>query len=336
MKSQLESIGRKKLEKLGIKLPLYPMTMMGAFPKHDELREVRYKVEKGVQPLSELERKEKLSTDLWVREQERVKLDVFVDGGMDRDDIVAYFASKMGGFATGGFVRCFGNAYYRKPVVIGNIEWRTAVASPLWHYAQRLTHKPVKAMVTGPYTLMDWSFNTHYKTRETLCMDMASAIKKEIASFIEHGAKIIQIDEPAFSAHPQEYPLFARAFKEITHGLNAYVILNHTYGDLAPFWEKLTVLPCDQIHVNNINSYLSALSLIKKKPTKKDLSVGIIETQALEPESPRQLNDRVREALKAVPKAQAWFSFDAGLQNHRIEQASQALHTLSQTIAKFR
>jgi 5-methyltetrahydropteroyltriglutamate--homocysteine methyltransferase len=333
---QIISAGRKKLEKLGVKLPLYPVSSMGAFPKHEELKEIRYKVEKGVQPASELDRKEKLSTDLWIREQERAKVDVFVDGGMNRDDIVAFFAGKLGGMVPGGFVRCFNNSYYRKPVIQGPIEWRTPITVPLWQYAQRLTHKPVKAIVTGPYTLMDWSFNTHYKSREALCRDLAGAVRKEIAALVDNGAKIIQIDEPALSAHPLEFPLFADAFKEIATGVNAYIVLNHAYGELAPFWLKLQALPFDQLHVSHINPFLSVLPLVKKKPTKKDISVGVIETQALEQETPRQLNDRVRDALKAVPKGQLWFSFDAGLQSHSVDQASRALQNLTQTVAKLR
>jgi 5-methyltetrahydropteroyltriglutamate--homocysteine methyltransferase len=329
-------LGRKKLESLGIKLPLFPATMMGAFPKHEELKEIRYKVTKGVQPASELDRKEKLSTDLWIREQERAKLDVFVDGGMNRDDAVAFFAGKLGGFTPGGFVRVFENSYYRKPVVTGPIEWKAPMAVPLWHYAQRLTHKPVKAIVTGPYTLMDWSFNEHYPTREALCRDLTTAMRKEIGSLIETGAKIIQINEPAFSAHPEEFSLFADALKEITRGYNAYFILNHAYGDLSPFWDKLQTLPVDQLQISHVNAYMSVLPQIKKKPSKKDICVGIMEAQAAEPETPRQLNDRARDAMKTISKGQLWLSFDAGIQSRSVDNASRALLTLTETAAKFR
>ncbi len=330
------SSGRKKLEALGLKLPLYPATMVGTFPKHEDLKEIRYKVEKGVQPAAELDRKEKLSTDLWIREQERAKLDVFVDGGMNRNDMAAFFSDKLGGFINGGFVRCYGNSYVRKPVVAGPVEWKGAIAAPMWHYAQRLTHKPVKAMVTGPYTLMDCSFNEHYPSREALCRGLAAVVRKEIAALVELGAKIIQIDEPALSAKPAEYPLFADALKEITTGFNAYFILNHVYGDLTPYWDKLQSLPVDQLHISHVNPLLSVLPLIKKKPTKKDISVGFIEAQALEEETPRLLASRVSEALKAVPAGQLWLSFDAGLQSHKVEKASAALQTLTTLAAKLR
>jgi 5-methyltetrahydropteroyltriglutamate--homocysteine methyltransferase len=330
------SIGRKKLESLGIKLPVYPVMMAGLFPKHEDLKEIRYKVNKGVQPLSELERKEKLSTDLWIREQERSKVDIFVDGGMNRDDAVAFFAKNLGGCRSGGFVRIFENAYYRKPIISAPIEWKTSISVPLWHYAQRLTHKPVKAIITGPYTLMDWSFNEHYSSREELCRDLTTALRKEIAAHIEHGVKIIQINEPAFSAHPDEFPLFTDSLTELTRGFNAYFILYHSYGDLSPFWDKMQNLPVDQFQINHVNSLTSILPVIRKKPSKKDICIGVMEAHALEVETPRLISGRIRDAIKSVPAGQLWFSFDAGLQASSVESAIARLLTLTQLVAKGR
>src|SRR5438552_1922191 len=111
------SAGGRKLASLGITLPPLPITASGSLPKQTELTELRYRVSKGVQQGSELDRKEKLSTEVWIRQQEKLGLDVLVDGEMVRGDMVQYFAKKIGGFEEAGTVRCYGNRFYRKPVV---------------------------------------------------------------------------------------------------------------------------------------------------------------------------------------------------------------------------
>jgi 5-methyltetrahydropteroyltriglutamate--homocysteine methyltransferase len=183
---------------------------------------------------------------------------------------------------------------------------------------------------------MDWSFNEHHATREAFCRELIPIVRKEITALVENNAKIIQIDEPALPAEAADFSLFAEAVKEITRDINAYFILNPVYADVSAIWDKLQTLPVDQIHINHVNPFLTLLPLLKRKPTKKDISVGVIETQALEPETPRQLNERLREAVKAVPQAQLWFSFDAGLQTHTVESASRALQLLTETVTKLR
>jgi 5-methyltetrahydropteroyltriglutamate--homocysteine methyltransferase len=150
------SPGQKKLEALGVSFPSLPLTLVGPLPKHDDLKELRYRVSKKVQQASDLERKEKLSIDLWIREQEKLGINAFVEGGMTRNDMITHFAERIDGFVPGGFTRCFGNSYYHRPIIAQKLAWRGPITADAWHYTQRLTHKPLKAIVTGPYTLMDW------------------------------------------------------------------------------------------------------------------------------------------------------------------------------------
>ena len=167
-------------------------TTVGSFPKPDELRRARTQVARGRLDPQELERLEREATAFWIRSQEEAGLDVLVDGEMYRGDMVTYFSEHMEGFEISGLVRSYGNRYYRKPVAVAPVGRRNSVTVDWWRYSQGLTERPVKGMVTGPYTMADWSFNEHYPTREAFVMAMAEMVHDK---FLE-------------SLPPKRYPQF--------------------------------------------------------------------------------------------------------------------------------
>src|SRR2546426_10020161 len=118
-------------------------------------------------------------------------------GGTYRGDMVASFAAETQGFPIAGLVRSYGTRYYPKPVVVGPVGRRHPVTVEWFTYAQSLTSKPVKGMLTGPYTIAEWSFNEHYPTRRELVLELARAIHQEVVDLQRAGARFIQIDEPA-------------------------------------------------------------------------------------------------------------------------------------------
>jgi 5-methyltetrahydropteroyltriglutamate--homocysteine methyltransferase len=329
-----KTLGRKKLAALNIQLPVLPTTSGGSLPKMSDLTELRYKVAQGVMKPEELERKEKIATEVWVREQTKLGLSVLVDGEMQRSDLVSYFARGIDGFETGGTVRIYGNRYYRRPIVKAKLAWRKGISVDMWQYAQRMTHNPLKAVVTGPYTLMDWSFNEYYPTREALLADLVPIVKKEVALLAETGAKMIQIDEPAASL--TDFPLLADAFSEIVKGLKSYVTLHVCYADLRVLWPELRRLPADNFLLEMTNSQFSALPVLKKHPTDKDITIGVIDCHTHEVETPRQVSDRVKLALKVVPRDRLWLSSDCGLKSRTADEASAKLFTMVQAVTKIR
>jgi len=319
-----------------LSLPLLPACAAGSLPKQTELVELRYRVSKGIHQNSELERKEKLSTEVWIRQQEKLGLDVLVDGEMDRGDMVHYFSLRIDGFEEGGTVRCYGNRYYRRPVVKRKLEWKGGLISEGWKYAQRLTHKPVKAVLTGAYSLMEWSFNEFYDSREELCRDLTAILKKEVQNLVDGGAKIIQFDELALPAGRSDFAMARESIEEITRDIKAYFILRFGFGDLAAVWPSMRKLPVDNFHLEMANSGFAGLPLLKKYPTNKDISIGVIDSHNRTIETPRQLSDVVKKVLKAVPLKNLWLSTDAGLKTRTIDEAIGKLKALSQTAAKYR
>jgi 5-methyltetrahydropteroyltriglutamate--homocysteine methyltransferase len=142
-------------------------TTVGSFGKPEYLQKARNQFARGKLSRAELTELERQATREWIRRQEEVGLDILVDGEMYRGDMVAYFADLLEGYREGGLVRSYGNRYYHKPIIAGNVRRPKPMTVEWFRYAQSLTDKPVKGMLTGPYTMLDWSFNEAYKTRRS-------------------------------------------------------------------------------------------------------------------------------------------------------------------------
>jgi len=194
-------MSRVKLKALGLDLPLLPTTAVGSYPKPPELLEARIQFQRGAISRERLEDLERRATEFWIRTQEELGMDVLVDGEMYRGDMVAYFAERLPGFEIGGLVRSYGNRYYHKPIIVGPVEWPGPMTVRWWQFAQSLTDRPVKGMLTGPYTMMDWSFNEYYPDRKSAALALARAIRREVEALIEAGARIIQIGPAGRASH---------------------------------------------------------------------------------------------------------------------------------------
>ena len=330
------SSGTEKLRKLGIELPVFPTTSVGSFPKPPELMEARSKASKNLIPLSELQNKEKRATEYWIREQEQIGIDVLVDGEMYRGDMVAYFAEHIPGFSTAGTVRSYGNRFYKKPVISGEVSWPGPITVDWWKFAQRLTNRPVKGMLTGPYTIMDWSFNEHYPDRKAACMALAGVIRREVEALIEAGAKIIQVDEPALSVRPEELPVAIEAMQRVTEGLPAYFLTHICYGAFEFVYPKMLRLPVDNFDLELSNSDLDLLALFKKHPFTKDISVGVEDVHSHKIESPKLIQERIKAAARIIDPAKIWVDPDCGLKTRTVQEAREKLINLVKAVLPLR
>jgi 5-methyltetrahydropteroyltriglutamate--homocysteine methyltransferase len=248
-------------------------------------------------------------------------VDVLVDGEMYRGDMVAYFAEHLDGFEPGGLVRSYGNRYYHKPIISGHLLWREPITAEWWRYAQSLTAKPVKGMLTGPYTIMDWSFNEAYPTRRDACLALAREIRKEVEALVEAGAKIIQIDEPAASVRPEELPLALEAMQLVTGGLEAYFITHICYGAFDEIYPAMLDLAVDNFDLEMSNSGLDMLELFKQNRFTKDLSFGAVDVHSHVVEKQSVVETRLRKALEVVPREAVWVDPDCGLKTRTVEEA---------------
>ena len=314
-------MSRAKLQSLGIDLPLFPTTSVGSFPKPDFLLKARADFASKRISLGALEKAARQATEFWIREQEKLGVDVLVDGEMYRGDMVAYFAEHLEGFEEGGLVRSYGNRYYHKPIITGEVHWEEPITLEWWKYARGLTSKPLKGMLTGPYTVMDWSFIEYYPDRLTACLALAKEIRKEVEALIQEGAKIIQIDEPAISVRPEELPVAIKAMNIVTDGLPAYFITHICYGAFEDIYPQMLDLPVDNFDLEMSNSGLDLLELFKKARYTKDISLGAVDVHSHVVEEERVVERRLRRALELLPKEAIWVDPDCGLKTRTVEEA---------------
>lgn len=314
-------MSRAKLRELGIDLPLFPTTSVGSFPKPDYLVKARGDFAKGKIGKEELERATRQATEFWIRKQEELGVDVLVDGEMDRGDMVAYFAAHMPGFEEGGLVRSYGNRYYHKPIVVGEVQWKAPITVDWWKFAQSLTQRPVKGMLTGPYTVMDWSFIEYYPNRKAACLALAREIRKEVEALTKAGAKIIQIDEPATSVRPEELPFAVEAMHVVTDGLPAYFISHLCYGAFETIYPGMLDFPVHNLDLELSNSGLHLLDLFRRHRYTKDISFGVVDVHSHVIEAPAVVEDRLRRALEVLPKDAVWVDPDCGLKTRSVDEA---------------
>jgi 5-methyltetrahydropteroyltriglutamate--homocysteine methyltransferase len=314
-------MSREKLRELGINLPLFPTTSVGSFPKPDYLLKARGAFAKKQISREDLEKVERQATEFWIRQQEELGVDVLVDGEMYRGDMVAYFAEHLPGFEIGGLVRSYGNRYYHKPIIVGAVRWEGPLTVSWWKYAQGLTAKPVKGMLTGPYTVMDWSFNEHYPSRRDACLALAQVIRKEVEALIAAGAKIVQIDEPAAPARPEELSFAIEAMHAVTDGLPAYFITHLCYGAFETIYPGMLEFPVHNFDLEMSNSRLDMLEVFRKHRFTKDISFGVVDVHShvLEPES--VIAERLKKALEVLPREAVWVDPDCGLKTRSVEEA---------------
>jgi 5-methyltetrahydropteroyltriglutamate--homocysteine methyltransferase len=314
-------MSRAKLETLGLDLPLLPTTSVGSLAKPEYLVVARSRYARNQIGRDELEALEIRATEFWVRQQEELDLDVLVDGEMYRGDMVAYFAELMGGFAQGGLVRSYGNRYYHKPIIVGEVKWPGPMTVGWWKRTQALTRRPVKGMLTGPYTVMDWSFNDHYPTRRAAAMALAREIRREAEALVEAGCRIIQVDEPALSVRPEELPVAIDAMHVVTDGLPAYVITHVCYGALEFIYPQMLELPVDNWDLELSNSGLDLIDLFAAHAFTRDLSFGVVDVHTHALEDPDTVAERVARALAVLPAERVWLDPDCGLKTRTVDES---------------
>ena len=328
---------KDKLERLGLRLPLLPTTTVGSFPKPQYVLEARQKFAAKLLKADELKLIEEKATREWMATQGKIGLDILVDGEMYRGDMVAHFAGELSGFRTSGLVRSYGNRYYRKPIIADEVEWRCPVTVDWWRFAQGLTSKPVKGMITGPYTMMDWSFNEHYPTRKEACLALANALHEEVKALSDAGAKIIQVDEPAISARPEELHDFAiEAMDIVTKGVDAYFICHICYGAFEFIYPEMLQLPVDNFDLEMSNSELDLVELFERQPFTKDLSFGVVDVHSHVVEDVGTIEKRIRRALEVLKPEQLWIDPDCGLKTRSIEESVGKLKNMQAAVNKVR
>lgn len=329
-------MSRDKLLALGVDIPVLPTTSVGSLPKPGHLVAARKDFSQGKIGYVTLKALEREATEFWVRKQDEIGLDVIVDGEMYRGDMAAYFAETMQGFQTGELVRSYGNRYYRKPVITGEVRWCSPITTEWWKFAQSLTEKPVKGMLTGPYTIMDWSFNEFYPDRRSAAMAIARELRKEVEALVDAGARIIQVDEPAISTRIDELDFAREAMQVVTGGINAYFICHICYGNFLPVYRHLLSLNVDNLDLETSLKHDVLAAYIRDNPFSKDISYGVFDVHNHKTESVAEMEKNIRYALSMFDKGQVWVGPDCGLKTRSVEEAISKLTNMVTAVSHIR
>jgi 5-methyltetrahydropteroyltriglutamate--homocysteine methyltransferase len=190
---------RQQKQRAAFNLPLFPTTTIGSFPQTDEVRKFRLRFKKGELTQEQYEAAIRAETERAIRWQEEIGLDVLVHGEFERNDMVEYFGERLKGFAfTGnGWVQSYGSRCVKPPIIFGDVSRSRPMTVKETKYAQALTKKTMKGMLTGPVTILQWSFVRDDQPRSETATQIALAIRDEVADLEQAGIRVIQIDEPA-------------------------------------------------------------------------------------------------------------------------------------------
>jgi 5-methyltetrahydropteroyltriglutamate--homocysteine methyltransferase len=272
---------------------------------------------------------EEKATTEWLRFQEEIGIDILVDGEQYRGDMATYFAENLDGTEISGLVRSYGNRYYKKPVIVDELRRRGPISVDWFRFAQGQTKKPVKGMITGPYTMMDWSFDEYYGSREEACLAFAKLLHEEAVALESAGAKVIQVDEPALSTRFDELSLLVKAVGTVTKGLEASSVLHTCYGNYNEIFEYFNKLPVDQLDLEMSNSGLDLLDRFKQEPLKKEIAFGVVDVHShvVEPES--LIRERIEKALTIFAPSKLFIDPDCGLKTRSVEEAKAKLRNMT-------
>jgi 5-methyltetrahydropteroyltriglutamate--homocysteine methyltransferase len=305
-------------------------TSVGSLPKPDYLVAARSKNARGQLSKGELDELSRRATQEWIQFQEEIGIDILVDGEMYRGDMVAYFAENLEGMGISGLVRSYGNRYYKKPVATRVIKRPRPITVEWWEFAQGLTERPVKGMLTGPYTICDWSFDDHFGSRRDFVMALAEVVHQEAADLERAGARYIQIDEPAVSTRLDELDLAVEAMAVVTSGLKAHTTTHMCYGRFEEVYPQLLELAVDEIDLELANSGLDLLERFREHPFTKDIGFGVVDVHTHRIESLDEVKENIYRALDYLRPEQIYVDPDCGLKTRTVDEAKAKLRVIQQ------
>jgi len=254
---------------------------IGDTPEQQKLRKAIARFDKQTATLAELKGVEDQVTREVVTEQENAGLDIVTDGQVRWDDAQTYLTRGLAGFSHAGLIRYFDtNTYYRQPVAQEQVQWEKPILARDFQFAQSLTPRPVKAILTGPYTLARLSLDRHYNKLSAFVADLAKALNREARSLEAAGAKLIQIDEPALPRHKEDLSLAAEAVEKVVEGITrAATSLAIYFGDVCWGLERLDRIPVSMLGIDLTGNDHYPKALARLPALKKGLALGILDAR---------------------------------------------------------
>jgi len=342
------SAERAALQKKAFGLPPLPTTTIGSFPQTAELRKVRRDFKNGEIGREEYEASVREYLDSCTAFQERIGLDVLVHGEPERNDMVEYFGEQLEGFhfTANGWVQSYGSRCVKPPVIHGDVH-RPGPMTVQWiSYAQSRTKKPMKGMLTGPVTILNWSFVRQDIPRREVAEQLALALREEIADLQDAGIGIIQVDEAAFKeGYPlrrekiADYEVWAVESFKLAVSAAKKTTQIHTHmcdSDFRGIVKTLEAMDADVLTVETARSGNGLLRIFKDTGYKNDLGPGVYDIHSPRVPSVEEFEMQIKARLEVLPVARLWINPDCGLKTRSWNEVEPALRNMVQAADRVR
>lgn len=327
---------------------MFPTTTIGSFPQTQEIRAARRDFKRGELGLADYEARMREEIALVVERQEQLGLDVLVHGEAERNDMVEYFGEQLGGFAftQNGWVQSYGSRCVKPPVIFGDVERPEAMTVRWSEYAQSLTDKPMKGMLTGPVTILQWSFVRDDQPRATTCRQIALALRDEVADLERAGIGIIQIDEPALREglplRQDEWQAYLDWAVECFQ-LSAAVVRDETqihthmcYAEFNDIIGAIAAMDADVITIETSRSDMELLDAFQDFDYPNEIGPGVYDIHSPNvPEKAWMVNLMIKAAEK-IPAERLWVNPDCGLKTRGWAEVEPALANMVEAARELR
>ncbi|MFC0559816.1 5-methyltetrahydropteroyltriglutamate--homocysteine S-methyltransferase [Halalkalibacter alkalisediminis] len=344
----LPFIQRQNLQQKKWNLPLLPTTTIGSFPQTKEIRQTRAKWRKGELTNEEYDIQIKEEIKKWVAIQEEIDLDVFVHGEFERTDMVEFFGEKLAGFtfSKNGWVQSYGSRCVKPPIIYGNVSFLEAMTIKETLYAQSLTNKPVKGMLTGPVTILNWSFVRNDIPNEEVAFQIAEALLNEVQLLEDAGITMIQVDEPALREglplkqrkHEAYLNWAVKAFRTTTSAVadSTQIHTHMCYCDFDEIIDSIYDLDADVISIETSRSHAELISAFETTVYNKGIGLGVYDIHSPRIPSEQEMLLTIERALSVLSPSLFWVNPDCGLKTRTEVETIAALKNMVKAAKKAR
>lgn len=320
-----------------LSLPLIPTTTIGSFPQTAEIRAARAAWNKGILSDTDYEAAMQAEIKHAIQVQEELGIDVLVHGEAERTDMVEYFAGLLDGFWLSklGWVQSYGSRCVRPPIIVGDISRPNAMTVKWIEYANSLTDKVVKGMLTGPVTILNWSFPPAHRSRREVALQLAEVIRQEVSDLQDAGIAIIQIDEAAFreglplrkADQPEYWDWAVNSFKHCASSANidTQIHTHMCYSEFTDCLPQIKAMDADVITIETSRSGLQLLNVFHEQGYPNAIGPGVYDIHS--PRTPNASNMQVviEGALQSIPPERLWINPDCGLKTRNWDETKAAL-----------
>jgi len=328
---------RQKVQHQRFQLPLFPTTTIGSFPQTDDIRQLRAQFKRGQLTTNEYDQAVEKATLGAIRWQEAIGLDVLVHGEFERNDMVEYFGEQLEGFlfTKNGWVQSYGSRCVKPPVIYGDVIRRGDMTVRWSGYAASQTDKPMKGMLTGPVTILQWSFVRDDQPRQVTAYQIALAIRDEVVALERAGIGIIQIDEPALreglplrkASRPHYLDWAVKAFRISASGARdeTQIHTHMCYSEFNDIIEHIAAMDADVITIETSRSQMELLQAFGHYEYANEIGPGVYDIHSPRVPSVEEMLSLLEKAAQLLPARNLWVNPDCGLKTRKWPETKAAL-----------